>query len=301
MIEPKKILVTGCMGYIGREIAELAQSLGHDVYGIDILSIDRETSLTFEYSQIDIANYDQIKELFVIHDFDIIYHLAAIAGIADSQNKPLDTVKVNVLGTANILECVRNFRTNCQLIYASTVYVHSQYGSIYAATKKCSELLIEKYAQDFSLKYTFLRFGSVYGPRANHFNFISNTLKKALSGQKLDYEGTGEESREYIHVHDAAQLSLRVMNQEYYNQAFMITGSQKISIRELFELISEILNSKNDFAFNNVSNQDHYKRTPYSYMPKSSKRLIPEMEIDLAGGIVETLKHLDNENTFSQD
>ena len=301
MMGAKKILVTGCMGYIGREIAELAQNQGHDVHGVDIFNVDSETPMSYKYSQIDISSYKQLKELFTKHDFDIIYHLAAIAGIADSRDRPLHTIEVNVLGTANILECMRNFQSNSQLIYASTVYVHSQYGSIYAATKKCSELLIEKYAEEFLLKYTFLRFGSVYGPRANDFNFISNSLKKALAGKELVYPGTGEESREYIHVHDAAQLALRVMNQEYYNKAFMITGSQKITIRELFELISEILNANTSFVFDNDANQGHYKRTPYAYTPKSSKRLIPEMEMDLAGGIVETLRQLDNENSFAQD
>jgi UDP-glucose 4-epimerase len=79
----------------------------------------------------------------------------------------------------------------------------------------------------------------------------------------------------------------------------MITGSQKIRIRDLFDLISEIMNRKFDYVFKSGVWDGHYKRTPYSYDPKISKRLVPSTEIDLAGGIFESLKSIKDENIKS--
>jgi UDP-glucose 4-epimerase len=160
---------------------------------------------------IDLTDKEAVAVVFQMYDFDVVFHLAAIAGITDSKRSPFDAIQVNILGTTTVLEAIRLHAPNTQIIYASTVYVHSKHGSIYAATKKCCELLIEKYAEEYNVNYTFLRFGSVYGPGANDFNFVHNILRKAIVGENLIYDGTGDEVREYIHINDAAALAFRVI------------------------------------------------------------------------------------------
>jgi UDP-glucose 4-epimerase len=295
----KRVLITGASGYIGKALTEKAVKSGCIVHCLDVDFGGRSFEGVQKLHSIDLTDKEAVVVLFQMYDFDVVFHLAAIAGITDSKSSPFDAIQVNILGTATILEAIRLHAPNTQLIYASTVYVHSKHGSIYAATKKCCELLIEKYAEEYNVNYTFLRFGSVYGPGANDFNFVHNTLRKAIVGEKLIYDGTGDEVREYIHINDAATLAFRVIGSEFYGDAYMITGSQKIRIRDLFDLISEIMNTKFDYVFKSGVWDGHYNRTPYSYDPKISKRLVPSTEIDLAGGIFESLKSIEDENTKS--
>ena len=294
-----RILITGSSGYIGSALTDKALKAGFIVHCLDVSPSKRTINDTEIFHAIDLTDIKAVTNLFQDYTFDVVFHLAAIAGISDSKSVPIDAINVNIIGTANIIESIRLYSSKTQLIFASTVYVHSNHGSIYAATKKCCELLIEKYSEEYNVNYTFLRFGSVYGPGANDFNFVNNTLLKAISGEELTYDGTGNEVREYIHVEDATELAIRVIGSEYYGCTYMITGSQKIKVRELFELICEIMNKKLDYVFKSNVWDGHYNRTPYTYDPKISKRLIPSTEIDLAGGIFESLKWLQSENIES--
>ena len=94
-----------------------------------------------------------------------------------------------------------------RFIYASTMYVYSPYGSFYRASKQAAEIIIETYQERFDLDFTFLRYGSLYGPRSQAWNGLRRYVSQVIQEGKLDYRGTGKERREYIHVHDAARLS----------------------------------------------------------------------------------------------
>ena len=295
----KRVLITGASGYIGSALTEKAIKSGCIVHCLDVNIANSSFEGVEKSHSIDLTDNEAVAVLFQKYAFDVVFHLAAIAGISDSKITPFNAIQVNIIGTATVLEAIRLYAPKTQIIYASTVYVHSNHGSIYAATKKCCELLIEKYAEEYNINYTFLRFGSVYGPGANDFNFVHNTLLKAIAGEELIYDGTGDEVREYIHINDAADLAFRVVGSEFYGNSYMITGSQKIRIRDLFDLISEIMNRKLDYVFKSGVWDGHYKRTPYSYDPKISRRLVPSTEIDLAGGIFESLKSLEDENIES--
>ena len=94
------------------------------------------------------------------------------------------------------------------------------------------------------LNYTILRFGSLYGKRANEFNWVNNIIRQALTEGKMQREGDGEEIRDYIHVQDAAQACIDILDEKYNNDYIMLTGSQTIKIKELLLMISEILDHK---------------------------------------------------------
>jgi UDP-glucose 4-epimerase len=83
-------------------------------------------------------------------------------------------------------------------MFASTIYVYSELGSFYRVSKQACEKIVEEYQKEFDLDYTILRYGSLYGPRANEFNFISNALVQALKNKKIVRRGDGKEVRECI-------------------------------------------------------------------------------------------------------
>ena len=95
-----------------------------------------------------------------------------------------------------------------RFMFASSIYVFSEQGGIYRTTKQSCELLIENYSKKYGLKYTNLRFGSLYGPRANKFNFINNIIYQALNKRTMIRNGDGKEIRNYINVIDAAKYTL---------------------------------------------------------------------------------------------
>lgn len=280
----KRVLITGASGFLGRALCKEFLEGDFELHLLDKKVHQLPGAIIHE---LDLTDSVSIAELSRIQ-FDFIYHLGAIAGISDSRESPFETIQTNILGTTHFLELIRN-QKHGRFVFASSVYVHSEQGSIYAASKRCCELLIEKYSQEYNIEYSILRFGSIYGPNSNHFNFISATIQKAIANEKIVYNGTGNEKREYIHVKDAARLAYEVMDIQFKNEILKITGSQRISIRELFEIISESIGREVPVTFSQNKNKDHYSQTPYNYLPRVSNRIVPTKEIDLSGGVYDVL------------
>ena len=121
------------------------------------------------------------------------------------------------MGTMYILEACRAFNIK-RFIYSSTIYVYTAHGSFYRSTKQACELLIDNYRQEYGLDFTVLRYGSLYGKRANHFNFIHNSIKQALIEGKITRKGDGTEKRAYINIIDAAKATVKALDEEYKNK-----------------------------------------------------------------------------------
>ena len=106
-----------------------------------------------------------------------LYHFGGIADIGEAKAASfLDTINLNVLGATIAIEAAVP-RGIERFVYASTMYVHSPYGSFYRASKQASEIIIESYSEKFEVDYTLLRYGSLYGPRAQDWNGLSTLIK----------------------------------------------------------------------------------------------------------------------------
>ena len=114
-----------------------------------------------------------------IQDSDVVYNFAAISDLDDALNKPIDTVKVNILGNVEILEACRIAEIK-RYVYASTVYVYSRDGGFYRCSKQAAEHYVEEYQRCYDLDYTILRYGSLYGPRFDYRNGLFRIIKNAL-------------------------------------------------------------------------------------------------------------------------
>ena len=189
----------------------------------------------------DILDKDSVDS--AVKGKDYVFHFAGLADINESRTKPVETVTNNILGTTNILESCRK-RNVKRLIFASTIYVYSDLGSFYRSSKQACELIIENYKEEYDLNYSILRFGSLYGRRANDFNFIRNAILQAIKSGRIERKGDGSEIRDYIHVKDAAKASVEILNDKFKNSHIMIKGLQTIKVRELLMMINEILGNK---------------------------------------------------------
>ena len=285
----RKVLVIGGTGFVGSHTSDALSDAGYEV---TIFDKNRSQWLREDQKMIegDILNLDDL--LSACEGKDYVYHFAGIADINESKENPSHTVEYNVLGTTNVTQAC-NAKAVKRLIFASTMYVYSPYGSFYRATKQASESIIEVFHQEFGLEYSFLRYGSLYGPRAQNWNSIRRYATQILNEGKIDYIGSGNERREYIHVIDAAKLSVKILENKYSNQAITVTGHQVMNSNEMMDMMFEISGKKKNIKYiDRDSDPDHYINTPYRFTPKTAIKLIPEEYFDLGQGILEVIEEV---------
>lgn len=161
----------------------------------------------FKVIEGDIMDADAVADAVAGHG--VVYNFAGLADLNDSIDRPVETVQLNVMGNLNVLEASRAAKVE-RFVYASSVYVFSHKGAFYGASKKSSELIIEQYGDQYDLDYTIVRYGSVYGERADASNRIYRLIRQALTEGKITFPGDGSEEREYIHGRDAGKLSVDI-------------------------------------------------------------------------------------------
>ena len=291
MSNKNKILVTGSSGFIASHIADVLVEKGYQVILFDTVPSKYKTKGQKEIIG-DILNVNDINS--AMEGCSKVYHFAAQADIGNSSKNPTKTININIIGTQNVLEVARQQKIE-RVLFASTIYVYSELGSFYRVSKQACEKIIEEYQREFGLDYTILRFGSLYGPRANDFNAIRNFLVHAIKEKKIIRRGDGEELREYIHVKDAARLSVVALEEKHKNKHLIITGNQQIKIKDLLTMIREIFNDEIEIKFELENELHHYEITPYNYKPQVAQKITSDTFYDLGQGILDLLYDLELE------
>ncbi len=281
----KKAIVFGGSGFLGSHVADALTRAGYDVA---IYDIKPSNHLKAPQKMIVGDIMDEKLVTRSVKDRDFVYNFAGIADIEEAGKRPLDCVKFNILGNSIILEASRRARIK-RFVFASSLYVYSKAGSFYRSTKQACELLIENYYEMYALPYTILRYGSLYGPRSDENNFIYQILRQALTEGKIERCGDGEELREYIHVLDAARGSIEILADDFANQHVILTGSQQMRVKDLMFMIKEMLDNKIALKFLAPKEDSHYEITPYSFAPRTGKRLAARTYLDLSQGILESM------------
>jgi len=214
-----------------------------------------------------------------------------LADLNQALEKPIETVQINVLGNAHVLEACRLHGVQ-HFVYASTVYVFSREGGFYRCSKQAAEHYVEEYQRVFGLDYTILRYGSLYGPRADSSNGLYRIVKSALDNGVISYQGSPDSMREYIHVEDAARASLIALSEDFRNQSVILTGQEPMRVLDLLEMLSEILGLSSAIEFVAGEHLGHYVRTPYAYQPKLGRKYMAPMHVDLGQGLLELIDNL---------
>lgn len=287
-----KAIVFGGSGFLGSHVADALSDAGFDVI---IYDIKPSPHLRISQKMIvgDILDEKTVER--AVEGCDIVYNFAGIADIRESRQKPLDSVRFNIVGNSIVLEACRKAHIK-RFVFASSLYVYSKAGSFYRSTKQSCELLIENYHEVFGLSYTILRYGSLYGPRADENNFIHRIIKQALIEKKILREGDGEEIREYIHVYDAAKSSIEILSDEFADQHVIITGNQQMKVKDLLLMIREMLDNKIEIEYIPATSNYHYEITPYTFAPKLAKRIFSKTYLDLGQGILKSIQSIYKES-----
>lgn len=284
----KNVLITGGSGFIGTEVSKLLLSKNYNLTILD-LKKPNYTNKKLKFVKGNISNKKLIKK--VIKGKDIVYHFAGIADIGEASKLPVETVENNILATVNILnESVQN-NIN-RFIFASTVYVHSEDGGYYKCSKKSCELYIQEFSKKSNLKFTILRYGTIYGPSTNLKNNINKIVSGAIKSKQVIYEGKINTKRSVIHTKDAALAAVKVLAKKYENKSVLITGNKNFKISEILKTIKEKLNIKSKIIYKNKKLYGHYIKSPFTERKLPYIQLKPKKQIEIEQGIEEVINFL---------
>lgn len=232
------ILVTGAAGFIGYHVAKRCMDAGLKVFGLDNLNEYYDVTLkkarlagltaysNFEFVEIDLNDRVAMGNLFELRSFDKVIHLGAQAGVRYSVENPFVYVDSNVMGTLNVLEGCRRSGVS-HLIYASSSSVYGSNMSqpfsvsdsadhplsLYAATKKATEMMAHSYSHLYGLPTTGLRFFTAYGPWGRPDMALFKFTKAILEGQEIDVYNAGKMKRDFTYVDDIATVVSLVLDQ----------------------------------------------------------------------------------------
>lgn len=281
-------LVLGGSGFLGSHVADALSESGYKVKLFDLIHspyrrLDQEMVIG------DLRDFAAVSSAAAGCQY--VFNFAGLADIDDAMNRPVDTVSLNVLGNVHALEAARLAGAE-RYIFASSVYVYSESGSFYRASKQAAERFIEAYQERYGLPYTILRFGSLYGRRADRRNGIYRLLRQALTERHIHYDGSGEAMREYIHVTDAAKLSVQALSAKYANCHLVLTGQERMQVRNLLRMIAEMLPAGVDLSFGDKTVDGHYVMTPYAFHPKVGHKIVANEYVDLGQGLLDCLAEL---------
>ncbi len=262
-------LVTGGAGFIGSHVCEALLNKGYSVFCLDNFDAFYDPAIKeknlldcLEYSHFhliraDILNDDELNRVFENNAIDVVIHLAAKAGVRPSIQYPLLYQKVNVEGTLNVLEAMRNYQVK-KLILASSSSVYGNNDNIpyketdpvdcaispYAATKKACEVLAYTYYHLYGIETFCLRFFTVYGPRQRPEMAIHQFTRKIHSHEIIQLFGNGSTSRDYTYIDDIVQGVLGCIKFLKGYEIINLGESKTITLIDLVNLIEKELNKK---------------------------------------------------------
>lgn len=305
----KKIFITGGAGFIAnRIISRLIKNNKIIVYD----NFTRNTLAGSEYTNHknltvikgDVLDYDLV--LKSMEGADIVIHAAAIAGIDTVIKDPVKTMRVNMIGTANVLEAARNNKVKYRVIDFSTSEIFGSYAYkssetdnavagtagearwTYAVSKLAGEHLGLAYWKKYRLPIVIVRPFNIYGPGQTGEGAMQIFIKKALNNERIYINGDGSQIRAWCYVEDFVDCLYRcIENPKISGQIFNIGNVRAIiTIYGLAQTVCRILNSKSKIIFTPPLSADVALRIPS--VEKAEKILGFKAKVDLDEGIKKT-------------
>lgn len=269
------ILITGSAGFIGSKLVNTLINLGYSIVGVDNqnhfydlgLKKMRLDSLcnhkNYIHYKVDIANYDDLFDIFTKHQPKIVVNLAALAGVRYSVETPLSYIHSNIDGFSKIIECSRLHNIQ-HFVYASSSSVYGADAktpfsvdqstnrplNIYAATKKANEMIAHSYSHLYQMKTTGLRFFTVYGPWARPDMALFKFTRSIHRGEPIQLYNNGQHSRDFTYIDDIVRGIELVIKKEFKGgkhdlaEILNLGNGSPISLMDFVEQIENVLQIK---------------------------------------------------------
>lgn len=267
------ILVTGGAGFIGSHLCERLLQMGYHVVCLDNFNDSYTPSIkrsnihsallhpNYRLVEGDILDTCLVEKVMAQHHIEVIIHLAALAGVRNSIQTPLNYIEVDIKGTVVLLEAGRKFGIK-KFIFASS---SSVYGagttpflegnppcfqvSPYAAAKYSGELFCSMYHHLYGIPTVCLRFFTVYGPRQRPDMAVTLFTKAMEEGQEICIYGDGKSSRDYTYIDDIVKGIIKSIGLQCNFEAINLGSSAAVGILELVRTIENSLGKKANLRF----------------------------------------------------
>ena len=249
------VLVTGGAGFIGSTLANY-YSKDNQVVVIDDLSMGQtenlNTSENITFIEGSVIDQQLMEKVLQEYQFDYIFHLAAIASVADSVARPVETHQVNFESVLQLLELIRKYQKDLKrLVFASSAAVYGNLdtlplneemignpSSFYGLTKLTTEHYLRIYHESFGLPYICYRYSNVFGPRQGNGGeggVISIFAKAIVQGSPIIIYGDGKQTRDFIYVDDVVEANILGIQHQVtgiYNVSTGISSSVNLLVDE---------------------------------------------------------------------
>jgi UDP-glucose 4-epimerase len=250
-----RVVVTGGSGFIGSHVVDQLVLAGHDVVVVDVGGRWRNPAA--DYRSADV--FDAAALAAAVSGTQAIFHLAGAADVNEVAADPVRAVRLNVEGTAQVLDAARHAGVD-RVLLASTVWVYGatvgegertetapvdvrRAGHVYVATKLAAEMLVHSYREMYGQRFTILRYGIPYGPRMRDALVVARFVRAAREGQPITIAGTGEQQRNYVYVEDIADAHVRALSVAAADQTLALEGGAPVSVREIADTVCDLVRS----------------------------------------------------------
>lgn len=319
----KKVLVTGVAGFIANRVADFLLQQGVEVVGIDNLNDYYDVRLKeyrlqqlvgkkgFEFLKLDIENQKALTELFDKHSFDVVFNLAARAGVRYSMENPHVYMTTNAMGSLNLLEEMK--RKNIKkFILASTSSLYAGQKmpftedlavntpiSPYAASKKAAEVMAYSYHYLYGIDVSVVRYFTVFGPAGRPDMSIFRFIKWIDQGQRLEVFGDGAQSRDFTFVEDIARGTILAAKEVGYEVMNLGGGQNPISLNTVIAGIEKRL-EKPAVIDNRVFHKADIKET-WADISKAKRLLGWEPQVSFEQGLDKTIQWYQENHSWAKD
>jgi UDP-glucuronate decarboxylase len=306
-----RVLVTGGAGFLGSHLCDYLLRKGHDVLCADNFYTGTKGNITHLSGNpyFELLRHDITFPLYV--EVDEIYNLACPASPVHYQNDPVQTTKVNVHGSINMLGLAKRLKAKILQASTSEVYgnpnVHPQvetyWGNVnpigpracYDEGKRCAETLFFDYHRQHHLKIKVARIFNTYGPRMhpNDGRVISNVIVQALQGNPITIYGNGSQTRSFCYVDDLVEgFVLLMKTSDEMTGPINLGNPQEYTILELAQRILELTGSRSKIIFEPLPQDDPEKRQPDISLAMQILNWSPK--VTLEEGLPKTIDYFDN-------
>lgn len=305
-----KVLITGVAGFIGSHLADKFLSEGFYVIGLDnfLTGSPDNISHLFGHKNFRFIHYNVVNFIHVHDEIDIVLHFACPASPVDYIKYPIQTMKVNSLGTLNTLGLAKAKKARYVFASTSEVYgnpqVHPQpedyWGyvnpvgvrSVYDEAKRFSESMTMAYHREHGIDIRILRIFNTYGPRMrlNDGRVIPNFISQALRGEDLTVYGDGSQTRSFCYVSDLVEgIFLASVKDGIEGEVINLGNPEEITILELAQKVIHKTASKSKIAFRELPQDDPARRCPD--ISKAERLLGWRPKISLDKGLENTIHY----------
>jgi len=307
----KRILVTGGAGFLGSHLCERLLDEGNDLICVDNFYTGSKRNIVhlLDNPYFEMIRHDITFPLYL--EVDEIYNLACPASPIHYQNDPVQTTKVNVHGSINMLGLAKRIKARILQASTSEVYgdpsVHPQpenyLGNVncigprscYDEGKRCAETLFFDYHRQHRLKIKVARIFNTYGPRMhpNDGRVVSNFIMQALRGESITIYGDGSQTRSFCYADDLIDGLIRLMNTpDDITGPVNLGNPVEFTILELAELVIKLVNSKSRIIFNSLPQDDPRQRKPDISLARNILKWEPAIKLE--DGLKKTIQYFNN-------